>query len=411
MIQLVPNGPYLPEEIEQALRNDELVFFCGAGVSAQNGLPSFKGLVEKVCKKLLINIDEEPLLKEAKKTKSYDGILDIVEGNQDFSVERKALRKKVIRILSQTQGEPEIHKSLLELSALPDGRGHRLVTTNFDRLFFEAGLKPELADIAPKLAPPRRKEAWKNLTFLHGVIDEQQNPDGASLVLTRKDFGLAYFYDGWAARFIIQLFQDWTVLFIGYSADDPVVSYLLSAISYENQRRRANLKASSGIKKGGIKPSIYAFAGYETGKEEETRNKWTSKGIEPVLYKKQENDHSLLYKTIKEWAEQKKTGLRGKKHWLKEHLKGSCKETDKGKAQTFISRLKTDQDIAEYFPQINYSESSDSKKFKPADISWLNAFSESTFSEPTGSEKKKPKSNSLLAPRPKAPAEKNFWKN
>ena len=219
----IKDGPDIPEKVEQELRNDNLVFFCGSGISIPNGLPSFKGLVEQVCQKLNIDINTEPLLQEANKKEDYDGMLDLIEGHPDFSVSRATLRKTVIEILdlhnlSAHKGEPDIHKALLDLSALPEGRGHRLVTTNFDRLFFKAGLKSAQSDSAPKLAPPR-KETWRHLTFLHGVIDEKHDPEDNNLILTRRDFGLAYLHDNWASRFIIQLFQDWTVLFIGYSVN------------------------------------------------------------------------------------------------------------------------------------------------------------------------------------------------
>ena len=180
-----------------------------------------------------MNIGKQRLAKEKG---DYASILDLLERNSEFSVQPKILRKEIINILSNYNGEPDIHKDLLELSALPDNKGHRLVTTNFDRLFFEAGLKSEFADSAPKLAPPR-KETWKNLTFLHGVIDADNDPEGGNLVLTKTNFGSAYLHDNWAARFVIQLFQDWTVLFVGYSMNDPVMNHLALAISYENKRR------------------------------------------------------------------------------------------------------------------------------------------------------------------------------
>ena len=400
MIQLIENGPEIPEEIETALDDDELVFFCGSGISVQNGLPVFEDLVKEICKRLRLNIDKKPLLKEAKAEKKYDAILDMIEEGQEFSVGRKALRKKVIEILSKTQGKPDIHKSLLELSALPDNKGYRLITTNFDKLFFDAGLKSKFADTAPKLAPPR-KETWKNLTFLHGVINEKHDPKGENLILTRRDFGLAYFYDSWATRFVVQLFQNWKILFIGYSANDPVMNYLVSAISYENQRRRSkkNLKASDTNEEK-IKPLIYAFAGYEKAKDKEKeKNRWKSIGVTPILYKKQGKDHSLLYNTVKRWAEIKKTGLRGKKHRLKEELKTPYDERiDKKKAQRIISFLKKYKDMAEYLSQINYSESDDPQKNKPVDISWLKAFSEAKDSK---EENHQHKSNSFSNFKPK----------
>ena len=169
-MQYVPDGPDIPAEIEHALRNNELVFFCGAGVSKQKGLPLFKGLVEQVCKKLNIDINTNPILKEAWDSKKYDSVLDLIEGQESFSVPKEILRDTVIKILEKREketadrkstkdpqytqnSEPDIHKALLDLSALPGNKGYRLVTTNFDRLFFKAGLDPALSDSAPKFAP------------------------------------------------------------------------------------------------------------------------------------------------------------------------------------------------------------------------------------------------------------------
>ena len=362
IMQYIKDGPDIPEEVEYALRQNKLVLFCGAGISVKSGLPLFKGLVEQVCHNLNIPLKEDPLLKEAWERKAYDSVLDMVEGNEKFSVSREKLRTKVIKILSQHKNKPDIHKALLDLSVLPDKKGYRLVTTNFDRLFFEAGLEPELSNSAPKLAPPR-KETWKNLTFLHGVIDEDNDPSGENLILTRRDFGLAYFVDSWAARFVIQLFQDFTVLFIGYGVNDPVMNYLVSAISYENQRRK-NIHHSEAVdnqqtkmNKKKVKPSIYAFAGYNKKDKDETKNKWQSIGVEPIIYKiKDKKNHSLLYDTIKEWAELKTNGLAGEKQWLKDMVSTPYDETrDRDKAKTVISAMKGNEKLAQWFSEINLS--------------------------------------------------------
>ena len=370
MIELISKGPKIPETLISALNDDRLVFFCGSGISMGNNLPSFKNLVEQVCKKLDITIDNENLLKEAEEQKRYDLILNLIEDkNQEFSVSRDKLRKVVIEILNNFKSKPSIHKSLLELSALQNNEGYRLVTTNFDRLFFEAGLKCPFFDSAPKLAPPR-KETWRNLTFLHGVIDDNFDPKGSNLILTTRDFGLAYLYDNWASRFVIQLFQDFTVVFIGYSVSDPVMNYLITAVSYENKRKQQQKKDGSEIK-----PFIYAFDGYAENRED-VKKKWKALGIEPILYKiKLKEDHSLLYESIKKWAELKKTGLAGKRIWLKQKLKKPYREKiDREKADDVISILKQDQQLAEYLPEINLSL--DSKKREPVDISWLKVFAE-----------------------------------
>ena len=374
MIPLIKEGPKIPEEIIQALRYDNLVFFCGAGISKPNGLFLFDELAEEVCENLHLNIEDNPLLKTAKERRDYAGLFDLLESGQipHISTKPEILRKKVIEILTEDGNQYDIHKDLLELSALPDNTGNRLVTTNFDKLFFKAHSDLQF-DSAPKLIPPR-KDKWKNITFLHGVIDEENDPAGKNLILTKADFGLAYLHDNWASRFIIQLFQNFTVLFVGYSADDLVMNYLVSAISHENKRRRTEGAGNPHSKK--IKPSIYAFVGYKEGKREEKENKWKSIGVEPIPYKiKGEEDHSLLYETIKKWAILKKTGLIGRKNWLKQQLEKPYKEeTDKQKAEIVISALKMDEKLAEYLSEINLS--SDPTKRKPVDISWLKAFSE-----------------------------------
>ena len=50
----------LPNEIERALEEQRLVFFCGAGVSVYTGLPLFKGLVEEVFQRTYRPIQELP---------------------------------------------------------------------------------------------------------------------------------------------------------------------------------------------------------------------------------------------------------------------------------------------------------------------------------------------------------------
>ena len=266
-------------------------------------------------------------------------------------------------MIHQTSIFPNIHKDLLDLSALSNNKGHRLVTTNMDRLFHKAGLNQNLSDIGPKLVPARKRQ-WKNLTFLHGLIDTEKDPEGDNLVLTRTDFGLAYLYDNWASRFVIQLFQEFTILFIGYSLDDPVMHYLVSAISAENHRKNDENRKNNqnSIKKHKLN-SIYAFAGYKGDQENDKQNKkdkWESMGITPILYKvKRNKNHSLLYDTIKEWATLKRMDLSERKQWLKEQLKcngefpNKFQVSDRWKVKSVFSFLKVDEKLSEYFRQIN----------------------------------------------------------
>ena len=407
MKQFIQSGPDIPEEVIRAFQRDELVLFCGSGISMKNGLPNFEGLVQRVLEEF--NITDNDLLNEMFSGHRYDKVLDLLEGDLDFSVPKKVLRKKIIQILNDFSAEtPEIHKALLNLSRMSDGKGYRLVTTNFDRLFFEAGLEKNRFDAAPKLAPPR-KGRWINLTFLHGLIEEESDFSGDDLVLTTTDFGLAYLYDNWAARFIIQLFRDFTILFVGYSVNDPIMQYLVSAI---NAERKSSSK----------KIFMYAFAGYIEGEnnkkkckeekchkcmcnkckcrkkkysKEELEQEWKGAGVTPIFYQmSDEKDHSLLHNTIKKYSESKSMGISEKKQHLRAQIKDPYKDDDKALATHVVSFLKTDEQMAKFFSSselnspestdinssevndVNPSNLADISPSKPVDISWIKPFSD-----------------------------------
>jgi SIR2-like domain len=72
---------------------------------------------------------------------------------------------------------------------------------------------------------------------LHGRIGEH-DPDHRDLVLTTRDFGNAYLRHGWAARFVVEMFREFTVLFIGYSLSDPVMRYLMDVFATESGEGR-----------------------------------------------------------------------------------------------------------------------------------------------------------------------------
>jgi hypothetical protein len=93
------------------------------------------------------------------------------------------------------------------------------------------------------------------------------------MVLTDSDFGRAYLTEGWAREFLVSLFQRFTVLFVGYSHEDVIVSYLARAIPRDGQRRRFAL-----VREGVDLAS------------------WHFLGIDPVVFpSSSETDFSRLY--------------------------------------------------------------------------------------------------------------------
>ena len=293
MPELISGGPIIPVQLMNKLDSGRIVFFCGAGVSVGtgSGLPTFADLVQHVygangirpdeVEKLALHLDEPD---EDKRRPQLDKALDLLE--KPHRLGAQALRRTVIERLSQpATGELAIHKALIALSR--HARGVRLVTTNFDNRFVEA--KPDLTrvDAAPKLPVPKR-HSWASLVHLHGRI--VKDDDGSDLVLTAADFGRAYLTERWAARFVTELFREFTVVFVGYSVADPVMSYMVDALAAERA-------------KGAQFADAYAFASYDGTPEglAKARDTWRAKNVDPILYDLRDH-HRLLTETLSKWA-------------------------------------------------------------------------------------------------------------
>lgn len=294
MPKLIPDGPEIPEELLNELEFGKVVFFCGAGISigAESKLPNFEDLVEHVyCSN---NIEPNEVEKKAKADKSWDKVLGLLESEERLG--KIALRKTVIDRLSKPAPDPKklkLHKALIDLSK--NDKGIRLVTTNFDNRFVEAGVDEKIVDVAPKLPIPNLHD-WSSLVHLHGNISN--NNGGSSLVLTSADFGRAYLTEGWAARFVTNLFRTFTVVFVGYSINDPIIRYMIDAFAAER---------ASGV----LVKMAYAFADWDGSPDKfsRTADSWLSKNVEPIIYIKKDKHH-LLKKTLIEWVSLKRNPFR-----------------------------------------------------------------------------------------------------
>lgn len=280
-------GPDLPVELLQTLEEGKLVFFCGAGVSYPVGLPGFGGLVNEVYK----NLNETKSRLEQKEC--CKGLFDRTLGLLENRIGKDRVRKAIIKNLQiAPDANLRTHRSLLDLSTTRAGT-RRLVTTNFDRGFLvcEAG---STVDIAPKLPVPKL-ETWNSVVHLHGLIGDH-DPEGRSLVLTSADFGSAYLTEGWASRFITDLFRRFTVLFVGYSVEDPVVRYMMDAFA-------ADRALGEGV------GTAYVLAGDGPGEED----KWKARGVIPLLYDSS-NRHQALHDSLSKWAQCHRLGLVGREN-------------------------------------------------------------------------------------------------
>lgn len=295
-MRLIPNGPDVPERLLRAHEEGKVVFFCGAGISYPAGLKNFTWLVDELYERL--NRERAGPEAVAYADKRFDSVLTLLE--RDLAGGRQTLRAHLPGILKpnlRKRGALDTHRALLALATDRDDRT-RLVTTNFDRLFVKADSKANHIS-APHLPTPKRSR-WDGVVYLHGLMDEAPSQDNLNrLVLTSGDFGLAYLTERWASRFVSELFAKYTVCFTGYSADDPVLRYMLDALSADE------LLGENPIE-------VFSFAGAASGSEEHVRESWNAKGVTPIVYA-DGNDHATLHDTIRSWAATYRDGLQGRR--------------------------------------------------------------------------------------------------
>ena len=116
--------------------------------------------------------------------------------------------------------------------------------------------------------------------YLHGrSTPAYTGAEGDGFVLSSSEFGRAYLSDGWATSFIREILRKYVVVFVGYTADDPPVQYLLEAL------RRASGKLENA----------YAF---QSGDHNDAAARWQHKGVEAIPYSP-DNAHAALWQSLR----------------------------------------------------------------------------------------------------------------
>lgn len=290
-MRFIPNGPSIPDELLTARDADQVIFFCGAGVSlAQAGLPNFVQLSESVLE-VLGSAQSSParkLFATSKKIEEETGIKSLVATDRIFGMlerefERAEVREAVAMSLKPKDGiQLSAHQTLLDLSKTRSGKT-RLVTTNFDLLFEQC--EPTLDCFnPPRLPDPRRDIDFQGIIHLHGCVDENYTKArDDEFVLSSSDFGHAYLADGWATRYIQDLLERYHIVFVGYSADDPPVQYLLEALNR-------------------FKKSRYSLFAFQEGNLQTAGSQWLHKGVKPIVFDAADR-YAALWNTLSAWAE------------------------------------------------------------------------------------------------------------
>ena len=255
----------LPQAVIDAQKRGELVLFAGAGVSidAPSNYPNFLDLATELGG-MAYPIRDHELIDRYLGRLAEHGI---------------AVHDRVKHRLSDPRSHPNhLHEAIVRLFGSTSTI--RIVTTNFDDHFRGAALSV-FGDVPKIYRAPALPlgDDFKGIVHLHGSVLD----DAKKLVLADADFGRAYLTQGWARRFVQQLFSKFVVLFVGYSHQDLPLLYLARGIS---------------AAEGG--PGRYALTSPTADTD------WLNLGIKPVHYPLRDAPlvpHGALGDCLAKWAE------------------------------------------------------------------------------------------------------------
>ena len=376
-MRFVPDGPDIPNLLIKKWRDGEVLFLAGAGVSVPSNLPLFEGLALDVYKNLGESLfgtlraarrhtrpsgrakvlDGATLSPEMRVEanlffdRQFDRFFSALEKRIDPDLRGRAktrnVRAAVEAILSGT-GYSESHKDLLRLSLAPSSSGDRskplscrIATTNFDLLFeaaWQAEFGTEPASFDARMAPRPGAHNFDGIIHLHGMLtgDPKRPPN---YVLSSRDFARVYLRSGVIGNYVYDLIRRYTVVLVGYSADDPPMRYLMDAIG-EDASLFDDMNPPYAITDLGVDLGDPVAAIEEAV--------WRNKEITPIFFKRRRgrNQFTPLWESIHlsaDWARDETTWV---ERQLEENTRSRRADTSpfqRGFVQDLLSVLNNDE--------------------------------------------------------------------
>ncbi len=293
--------PDVPPEVFKAARNGKLVVFIGAGVSRIIGCPSWNQFaynqLDDLYEKKAINFYEYTSLKalDARKLLS---ICKKIYHERDVSPKSiRSLLKGKEELISKFT----IYKDIYALNAI-------YVTTNFDDYLDIIASQPaetptsllqEQAskDYAGKEIPRGKVFHSKedillsnlvngNVIHIHGSVNEESRT-----VVTIVDYMRHYETGGETAVFLEELFNTYSVLFLGYGLEEYEILEFIISKSHPGKNELKHFM-------------LYPIFQTEINLLGFQRQYYADLGIQLIPYPKDENGYEQLAKVVNEWARQ-----------------------------------------------------------------------------------------------------------
>lgn len=366
----------IPERLLLAHARGEVLFVAGAGISQPAILPDFRDLVLRVYKQLdaavhavivgiprtvcnqwdadltsLTNQQAAEVLRFIRR--DYDVVLGMLERRIDGPSSGKSRVRQVVSNELRGVRPAPIHRALMRLA--DRGGPVTIATTNFDFLLEEAAKNSRQAVQSYALGGIPRPGPGSDFTgilHIHGALDRNAART-SNLILTDEDFGEFYLRRRVVPYFIYDAARLFSLVLVGYSANDPPMRYLLNAV------------AADGTRFDDLKER-FTFVGNSPPNPVELED-WKGRGITPIAYDAV-NGHLALLDTLKRWAAL--SAINGKRSFVDAEVKrivrrnrGTTSDADRDLFDHLIRRSDSNE-------RVRLSALASKQK---ADLSWLDA--------------------------------------
>lgn len=282
--------PFLPNAIKDAVENQKLAIFIGAGASQIIGCSSWSDLSNNLIKRCLNTKDknDNPCINY----KNADIISKLNDNKKIITICHKILMDNSLKAVF----EDEFNKSLKADSDLLRtkniyneiwGLHGVFITTNADDHFHNKFIDSQRHYKVEEFVPSKTKNLINQLYQIHGFKD-----DVNSLVFTVPQY-INRYRDERFTNFLEQIFKNYTVLFIGYGLSEfELLDILISKFDTKVKLSELNKFMLQGYFRDDI--DRLKFDQYY----------YNSMGIKVLGYEKDDNGKDQLYNVIKFWNEE-----------------------------------------------------------------------------------------------------------
>lgn len=210
--------PEIPKNLIEKIKKGNVVIFVGAGLSMIAGFPDWKNLTISILEELIEKDDKVKGYINALKDNLFEPIeiLKKIEHLKSFAIEGLEHEMKKYDSLLPTK----IHEKIGLIST-------KLITTNYDELLEKYNSDFEKVTYYNTYKLAKISDYEKYIFKIHGDINE---PD--KCVLFPKEYEELYSHGEKCSVFELKkIFSDKSILFIGFSLNDPYINYIKNYIT------------------------------------------------------------------------------------------------------------------------------------------------------------------------------------